>query len=67
MLHILDMERVLLDDTSEGVFLHALFLIQLALKFWGEVVTPEKIQKQYCFDIWDISSFLIKLWYRKFK
>jgi hypothetical protein len=60
-------ERVLLAETSEGVFLHVLSLIQLALKFWVEVVTPEKIQKQYFFDICDVSSFLIKLWHRKFK
>ena len=61
------MEHVLLADTSEGIFLHAFSLIQLALKFWGEVVTRRKIQKQYSFDIWDIMSFLKKLWHRKFK
>jgi hypothetical protein len=43
------MECVLLGDLIDGVFPHAFSLVQGALIFWGVVVTPEKIQKQYYF------------------
>ena len=41
------MEGILLAD---GVLLQAFALIQQALKFWGVIVAPEKIQKQYPFQ-----------------
>ena len=37
---------ILLADSSEGDLLQTSALIQQALKFWGVVVAPEKIQRQ---------------------
>jgi hypothetical protein len=41
---------ILLADSSEGDLLQTSALIQQALKFWGVVVAPEKIQRQCLFQ-----------------
>jgi hypothetical protein len=42
---------ILLAGPSEGVLLQAFALLkQQALNFWGVVVAPEKIQRQYPFQ-----------------
>ena len=46
---------ILLAGCSEGVLLQAFALIQQALKSWGLVVVPEKIQRQYPFLIFGTS------------
>lgn len=52
---------ILLANPSEGILLQTFAPIQWALKLWGVVVAPEKIQRQYLFQYLGPQLYLRKI------